>query len=396
MNPKEKKIPRIVALVPAREGSKSIPLKNIKNFAGRPLVYWVLLAAQLTETIEKIYVSTDGPKIKKVVESFHLSKVEVINRSPATATDGATTESVMLEFAERIHFQTLVLIQATSPLLTSTDLIKAIEQFQASRYDSMLSVVRQKRFLWDQDKGNGAVPHNYDYNARPRRQEFDGYLVENGAFYITERQALLRTRNRLNGRIGLYEMPGYSYYELDEEEDWIVSEFLAKRLNIFSPTHLARPVRAVALDVDGVLTDGSVYCSGSGEEFLKFDRVDGKGIELLRQNKIDVWIVSAEDSPIARKRCEKLGIVKAFWGIKDKLKCVQERSESEGLRREEVCFVGDDLQDIPVMEWVGFSAAPQNAVPSVKGKAHYVCSRPGGTGAVREVVDLILAAKEST
>jgi N-acylneuraminate cytidylyltransferase len=393
MNAHSKNTLKIVALIPARGGSKGIPAKNIRDFAGKPLVYWAILAAQLTEKIEKVYVPTDCLSIKEVVESFNLSKVEVIDRSPATATDIAPTESVMLEFADKVNFQTLVLIQATSPLLTSTDLTKAIEQYRTGRYDSMLSVVRQRRFLWDNDQTKGAFPLNYDYRARPRRQDFEGYWVENGALYITERQGLLRTRNRLNGRIGLYEMPGYNYHELDEEGDWAVLESLAKRLGTFHTACLATPIRVVVLDVDGVLTDGSVYCSGSGEELLRFSRVDGKGIELLKQRKLDVWVVSAEKSPIAGTRCDKLGITKAFWGVKDKLKCVQELSQSHCLRREELCFIGDDIQDIPVMEWVGFSAAPQNAVHTVKLKAHYVCANPGGRGAVREVIDLILTAK---
>jgi YrbI family 3-deoxy-D-manno-octulosonate 8-phosphate phosphatase len=393
MNAHSKNILKIVALIPVRGGSKSIPAKNIRDFAGKPLVYWTILAAQLTEKIEKVYVPTDCPNIKEVVESFNLSKVEVIGRSPETATDIASTESVMLEFADKVNFQTLVLIQATSPLLTSTDLTNAIEQYQTGSYDSMLSVVRQRRFLWNNDRKKGALPLNYDYKARPRRQDFEGYWVENGAFYITERQALLHTRNRLNGHIGLYEMPEYNYLELDEEGDWAILESLAKRIETFHTTHLTRPIKVVILDVDGVLTDGSVYCSGSGEELLKFSRVDGKGIELLKQKKLDVWVVSAENSPIAGTRCDKLGITKAFWGVKDKLKCVQELSQSLRLCREELCFIGDDIQDIPVMEWVGFSAAPRNAVQTVKLKAHYVCANHGGRGAVREVIDLILTAK---
>lgn len=383
----------IVALIPARGGSKSIPAKNIRNFAGRPLIYWALRAAHMTEKIEKIYVATDCPEIRAVVESLSLPRVQVIDRSPATATDSAPTESVMLEFADRIDFQILVLIQATSPFLRSSDLTAAIEQYLSGRYESMLSVVRQKRFLWENDRTKGAFPLNYDYRARPRRQDFAGYLVENGAFYIVRRDALLRTHNRLNGRIGLYEMSEHAYLELDEEGDWASLESLALHLGTFHAIDLAKPVKAVVLDVDGVLTDGCVYCSSSGDELLKFSRVDGKGIELLRQNKLDVWVVSAEDSPIARKRCEKLGIMKASWGVKDKLKYVQELSETKGLKREEICFVGDDIQDIPVMEWVGFSAAPQNAVPTVKCKAQYVCKNPGGNGAVREVADLVLAAK---
>lgn len=380
----------IVAFVPARSGSKSVPLKNVREFAGKPLIYWTLLAAQLTDSIDEIYVSTDSEQIKKTVESFNLSKVNVISRSAATATDTATTESAMLEFAETRSFRTIVLIQATSPLLTHIDLTQAIEKYLTGGYDSMLSVVRQKRFLWADDNKQGASALNYDYKARPRRQDFDGFWVENGAFYITERQNLLRTRNRLNGRIGLYEMPESTYHELDQEEDWVVLESLAKTRKSFHVARLARDIKVVVLDVDGVLTDGQVYVSDHKEQLLKFSRIDGKGIELLRKNGIDVWVVSAEDSPIVKNRCRKLGLSDAFLGVKNKLDCVKQFADNNRFLSNRICFIGDDVQDLELLKWVGFSAAPSNAVDEVKRVVSYVCRNAGGAGAVREVIDLIL------
>lgn len=386
--------PKIIAFIPARRGSKSMPQKNIRTFAGKPLIHWVLLAAQLTDKIERVYVATDSELIKETTESLALSKVEVVGRGAETATDTSSTESVMLEFAQTHHFDVIVLLQATSPLLSPYDLTQALDKYSQSCYDSMLSVVRQKRFIWDDDKKTGAFPANYDYKTRPRRQGFSGYLVENGAFYITKREGLLQTQNRLNGKIGLYEMPAYTYHELDEQEDWLVLETLAKNIKTSYFAHWVRPIRAVALDVDGVLTDGAVYSSDSREELQKFSRVDGKGIELLKRNKLDVWVISSENSRIVRRRCEKLGITSVFLGVKDKLKCVQELSKNNRLKRQEICFIGDDVQDIPIMEWVGFSAAPQNAVDKVKRKVSYLCSHYGGRGAVREVIDLILDLKE--
>jgi len=258
----------------------------------------------------------------------------------------------------------------------------------------MLSVVRQKRFIWDSDEKMGAIAGNYDYNARPRRQEFSGYLVENGAFYITTREGLLRTQNRLNGKIGLYEMPAYTYHELDDQEDWAIMECLAKNIKNSYLAQWVRPIKVVALDVDGVLTNGTVYRACSGEESQKFSRVDGKGIELLKRNNLDVWVISAEDSPVVRKRCEKLGIKNVFLGVKDKLKCIKKLSRDNQLNRVEICFIGDDVQDISTLEWVGFSAAPQNAVDKVKCRVNYLCSNYGGMGAVREVIDLILNFKQ--
>ena len=176
-----------VAFIPVRGGSKSIPLKNIKEIAGRPLVYWVARAASECSCIDVVYVATDSEEIKKVVEEFELAKVIVIGRGQASASDTASTESAMLEFASDYEFENIVLIQATSPLLTASDLEGGFKLFAKQNTDGVLSVVRQKRFQWKQD-GNGLVhPVNYDVFRRPRRQEFEGYLVENGAFYITSK-----------------------------------------------------------------------------------------------------------------------------------------------------------------------------------------------------------------
>ena len=147
-------------------------------------------------------------------------------RDAATATDTASTESAMLAFAEaQDDFEHIVLVQATSPLLTADDLAGGIEKYETGGYDSLLSVVRQKRFLWQEQDGT-AAPVNYDPQHRLRRQEMEGFLVENGAFYITTRARLLETRCRISGRIGTCEMPEPTYFEIDEPSDWGIMEGL--------------------------------------------------------------------------------------------------------------------------------------------------------------------------
>lgn len=214
------------AFIPVRGGSKSIPLKNIKLFDGKPLVYWTVKAAEQCRAIDKVFVATDHDKIKDTVRSFGFEKVEVIGRSSQSASDTASTESAMLEFAVDYEFEYIILIQATSPFLTAEDLDNGIELLKDA--DSVLSVVRQKRFLWECGKEGYAKPLNYDYTHRPRRQDFDGFLVENGAFYITKREALLKTGCRLSGKIKMLEMPSDSYIEIDEPNDWITAETLLK------------------------------------------------------------------------------------------------------------------------------------------------------------------------
>ena len=217
-----------IAFIPVRCGSKSIPFKNIKDFCGKPLIYWNLTALQNSENIDKVFVATDCDKIKTVVNNFNFSKVEVYDRDSENANDVASTESVMLEFIEKNSFQDsdlFVLAQATSPFTTSDDIDKAVTQIKKSKSDSLISCAKIKRFFWDE---RGA-PLNYDYNDRPRRQDFSGSLVENGAIYINKIANIKKYRNRLSGNIDIYKMPEYTMLEIDEIDDWFIAEQLMKR-----------------------------------------------------------------------------------------------------------------------------------------------------------------------
>ena len=214
-----------VSLIPLRGGSKSIPKKNIKSMAGKPLSAWALVAAANCSAIKTVYVSTDSNEISDVVHGLGL-EVQVIMRPAEFATDEASTESVMLHFMSEVDFDVLVTIQATSPLLEARDLDKALIQFHDQQLDSMLSAVRTKRFFWHDD----GTAINYDPLHRPRRQEFRGTLMENGAFYITRREILERHQCRLGGKIGIYEMDESTAVEIDEPDDWErVEQLLLRR-----------------------------------------------------------------------------------------------------------------------------------------------------------------------
>lgn len=206
---------RFVALIPLRGGSKSIPKKNIKSLAGKPLFAWVLQAAVESKYISEVYISTDCVEIADVSRQLGLA-VNLISRPSEFATDEASTESVMLHFMSQVDFDALVTIQATSPLVTATDLDRAIVQFQGQQLDSMLSAVRTKRFFWN----DNATPINYDPLHRPRRQDFPGTFMENGAFYITRRDVLNKHHCRLGDNIGIFEMDELTALEIDEPEDW--------------------------------------------------------------------------------------------------------------------------------------------------------------------------------
>lgn len=160
----------------------------------------------------------------------------------------------------------------------------------------------------------------------------------------------------------------------------------------------AARVRLVALDVDGVLTDGGIYlgatAGGERVELKRFEITDGLGINLLQQAGVEVAIVTGRSSEAVRLRAEELGIVECHQGASpSKLPVLERVAERLGIGLEEVAFMGDDLADLPVLERVGFPAAVRNAVPEVRAAARWVSGRRGGEGAVRELAELLLRAR---
>lgn len=391
-----------VAFIPVRGGSKSIPLKNIKNICGYPLVYWTIRAACECSYIDAVYVATDSIKVRDTVnklydrnrELFH--KMEVIGRSPETASDTATTESVMLEFAQKYDFDNIVLIQATSPLLTAADLVGGFDLFMQSDTDSVFSCVRQHRFFWQQNEKGNACPLNYDIYHRPRRQEFSGYLMENGAFYITTKENLLASQNRISGNIRAYEMSEDTAYELDEASDWIIiEELLRKREMSFGTGGQSETIKMFLTDCDGCLTDGGMYYSEKGDELKRFNTKDGMGFSFLREKGIITGIITGEKTRIVDARAKKLRIDELHQGIENKLEVVKQLADKYQIDLTEVAYVGDDINDIEIMESVGFPCTVNNASDVIKKKAKYVSGLNGGEGAVRDIIEFILRENET-
>lgn len=388
---------KYVAFIPVRGGSKSIPLKNIREINGRPLVYWTLDAAVQCKEIDRIYLCTDSDAIRTKVEEYIRQnscgeKLLCIDRPAETATDTASTESAMLYFGRAYpNFSHIVLIQATNPLLQAKHLSEAIVNYEAKQYDSLLSVVRQKRFCWRRDI-TGYMPVNYDLRARPRRQEFDGYLVENGAFYINTREGMLRDECRLSGTIGVYEMDEETYFEIDEPSDWIIIENLLKKRekSKTNVTAAAKRIKMLLTDCDGVLTDGGMYYSESGEECKKFYTKDGMGVQLLREHGIRFGIITGENVELVRRRAKKLKADVCYVGVTDKSMVLDEVCMKYGLEMQEIAYIGDDINDLPVLHRVGLPCSVPNAGNEVRSAARYITKTLGGQGAVREVAELIL------
>lgn len=382
-----------IGFVPARCGSKSIPFKNIKMFCGEPLIYWALNALEDSKIIDKIIVATDCKEIAAIVESFKFKKINIYWRDPKNARDISSTESVMLEYIQQSNLQKndyFILTQATSPFTQSEDFDLAFQKLIQEKTDSLLSCARVKRFFWNED----GTPINYDFKNRSRRQDFKGCLVENGAFYINKIENILKYNNRLSGKISIYEMPEFTSIELDEPNDWIIAEILMKK-NILNKKVFNKKIKLFAMDVDGVLTDGGMYYSKEGEVLKKFNTKDGMGIELLRKNNIIPVIITKEDSKIVLRRAEKLKIKEVYIGIKDKLNIIEKLKEKYNLEFENITYIGDDINDLPVLKKVGVSFAPKDATSKIKQNVNHVTFKKGGEGALREAIDYIIARKSA-
>lgn len=372
---------KYVAFIPARGGSKSIPLKNIKSIAGKPLIHWTIEAALGCSKINKVYLSSDSNEIRAVAEQIEDERLEVIDRDPSTATDTATTESAMLDFAKDHDFDNIILIQATSPLLTSRQLSKGIEKYEKSGTGSLLSVVKQKRFIWKEHSPAHVFPTNYNPLHRPRRQDFEGVLVENGAFYITNRFSLKETGCRISGNISCYEMPESTYYEIDEPADWIIVEQLLIKQQF-------KNIRMLLTDVDGVLTDAGMYYTESGDELKKFHTRDGMAVKLFEQHNIKTAIITGENTDIVNRRARKLGITDVYQGCVHKLDAFKEIKDKYDLFDSEIAYVGDDVIDIQILKKVGLPICPADAVQDVKDICSFITKTPGGQGVLREVFEL--------
>jgi len=381
-----------IALLPARCGSQTIPFKNIKIICGKPLIYWALLALTKSKSIDQIYVATDCDDIKDVVVDFNFEKVQIFDRCDVNASNTASTESVMLEFLDGMNFSEedlFILVQATTPFTSSDDFDNAINIIKSnSEIDSLLSCVESKRFFWTKD-GNAI---NYNYYKRPLRQDFDGLLMENGAFYINTVENIYKYKNRLSGNIHPYVMPEYTAIEADEEDDWLIIEQLMYKYIINKQTR-ANSVKIFATDVDGVLTDAGMYYDNNGNELKRFNTHDGMAFNILKERGIITAMLTSEKTNIVKLRANKLQVDYLFQGVKgsEKLEALNKICVEKNMSLSEVAYIGDDINDYNVLSSVGTPACPKNAIANIKdikGITHL--SKSGGDGAVREFVELLL------
>lgn len=383
----------VIAFIPVRGGSKSIPLKNIKPFCGKPLVCWSIEALENCSQVDEIIVATDSDQIEQVVLSKSYQKVSVYRRSAENASDTASTESVMLEFINKEPLSqdiVFMLVQATSPLTETSHFDEALKLYATGKYNSILTCVRSYRFYWNVD----GTSKNYDYMNRPRRQNFAGEFMENGAFYINTVGNILKDGNRLSGKIGIYEMPAYTATEIDEEDDWIVLEnLMRKHVFLKKGLPLDKNIKLFFSDVDGTLTDGGMYYSEDGNEMKKFNTRDGMGFQLLKEAGVKIGLITSETTRIVENRAQKLKVDYLVQGKRDggKLEAVKEICSKEGLSLGEIAYVGDDINCFDLLSSVGFAACPVDACLKIRSISGIkILNKKGGDGCVREFIEMFL------
>ena len=219
----------IVAIIPARGGSKGILNKNIKNFCGKPLISWTIKQAKKSKSISSVWVSSDNEKILNISKQFG---AKLIRRPKEISNDTASSESAWLhsiyEIEKEKKIDIVVAMQCTSPLREPKDIDNALELFIKEDYDSMFSGAELKDFyIWEKTK-NKLNSINYDYKNRKRRQEIEKQFVENGSFYIFKPNILRKYNNRLGKKIGIAKMEFWKSFEIDELKDWKMCEILMK------------------------------------------------------------------------------------------------------------------------------------------------------------------------
>ena len=227
---------KIIAVVLARGGSKSIPRKNLKELRGTPLVSWVLRAFLNAPSVDCVLLSSDDSDILEIGSS---EGAENHIRLASDSEDSTSSEQSLLaaleDFDPEWNFDTVILVQPTSPFTRSSHVQEAIAKFLDGDFDSIVTCTQGHVNSWEASQKEIATP-NYDPEKRSRRQDLGNTFIENGAFYIVRRRILEKNFCRLGGRIGIYEMPYHLGWEIDEPLDWFILESIADNLEIFPET----------------------------------------------------------------------------------------------------------------------------------------------------------------
>lgn len=404
------KKPEVLVVIPARGGSKGIPHKNIRDFAGYPLIAYSIAAGLRSETVTRTIVSTDDEEIAAVARQWG---AEVPFLRPAEFSQDKTLDLPVFRHAlewlaenENYHPDVVVQLRPTSPVRPRTCVDDAVMiLLDHPEADSVRGVVDagQNPFkMWKIDKNSGRMNPllgvegiKEAYNA-PRQSLPDVYW-QTGHIDAIRPRAILE-KNSMSGDVIMPLVIDVRYtIDIDTPADWERSEWMVtdSGLEMVDPANQRRAfpekVSMLLMDFDGVITDNRVWVDENGHEMIAAYRSDSLGINHLREKTgIEVMVVSREVNSVVAARCKKMGIP-CLQAVTDKGSALKKLFEERKIDPQTVIYMGNDINDLPCFPLVGYAVAPADALPEVLRSADRVTSLKGGHGAVRELCDFLLS-----
>ncbi len=397
----------VLAVVPARGGSKGIPGKNIRLFAGHPLVAYSIAAGRQARTVTRLILSTDDERIAEVGRRYG---AEVPFLRPAELARDDTPDRPVFEQAltwlkkkENYRPKIVVHLRPTSPLRPQNCVDDAVRLLLSRpEADSVRTVIpsEQNPYKMWRLAADGSLKPLLTVKGLPEpfnspRQALPATYWQTGHVDAVRPSVILVKGSMSGRRILPLVVDSRFAVDLDKPFQWPLAESLLRQAGpeAVSPGRPRRPlpaeVRLVVFDFDGVMTDNRVWVDGEGHEYVAASRGDGMGLVRLRQAGVELMVLSTEVNPVVAARCRKLDIP-YVQGIQDKAEALRSLLVKRGLDPSQVVFVGNDVNDLACFEIAGCAAAPADAEPEVLRQADLLLSRRGGHGAVRELCDLLL------
>lgn len=394
--------PTVLAVIPARGGSKGVPAKNLARVGGVPLVARAVRACLASPEVTDVVVTTDDPAIAAAAGAAgealgEDARLHCVQRPAAIAGDTATSEDAVLHalhtYESAAHGRkadVVLLVQCTSPFITREDIDGVAAAVARDGADTAVTVAPFHGFVW---RDGGAVEDdtygvNHDKAVRPRRQDRPQDYLETGAAYAMDVEGFRTHRHRFFGHTALVRTDPARVLEVDDPHDLARARALAPLLDP-SPYPTRTDVDAVVLDFDGTQTDDRVLIDSDGREIVAVHRGDGLGIAALRRAGLPVLILSTEQNPVVAARARKLQ-VPVLHGIDRKDLALKQWCEEQSVAPDRVLYVGNDVNDLACFGLAGWPVAVANAHDSVRAAARAVTTNPGGSGAIREIAAWLL------
>jgi N-acylneuraminate cytidylyltransferase len=402
------KKPEVLAIIPARGGSKGIPGKNIRAFAGYPLIAYSIAAATQSKYVTRVIVSTDDENIAAVARHFGAETpfLRPAEHAQDLSTDFPVFEHALTWLKENEKYQADIVIQLrpTSPIRPPDCVDDAIEiLLQYPQADSVRGVVpsgQNPHKMWKIDEKTGVMKNLLDvpgikepYNAP--RQELPPVYWQTGHIDAIRSETILKKKSMSGDMImPLMLDPRYTV-DIDNLYDWQRYEYLYYEggLVMVTPGPQKRPfpetVKMLVLDFDGILTDNRVWVDKNGHEMVAANRSDSMGIRFLKSKGVEVFVLSTETDGVVAARCKKMN-VPVMQGVEEKAGVLRAVLKEKGIDPAQVIYAGNDVNDLPCFPIVGYAVTVPDGMPSVLQAADYILKEKGGHGAVRELCDLIL------